>query len=105
MTATRNPQELGLKELQRYITFGASPRASINLILTARALAFVRGRNYALPQDVLDMALDVMRHRLVLSYEALSDNVTGDDLLNKILDRIPVPVVPLHEHANVRANA
>ena len=59
--------------------FGASPRASINLILTARALAFVRGRDYALPQDVLDMALDVMRHRLVLSYEALSDNVTSDD--------------------------
>jgi MoxR-like ATPase len=87
--------------------FGASPRASINLILTARALAFVRGRNYALPQDVLDMALDVMRHRLVLSYEALSDNVTGDDLLKKILDRIPIPVVPLREHTrdSVRVNA
>ncbi len=84
---------------------GASPRASINLILTARALAFVRGRDYALPQDVLDMALDVMRHRLVLSYEALSDNVASDDLLKKILERIPIPVVPLHEHANVRNNA
>ena len=72
-----------MKELQRYIMFGASPRASINLILTGRALAFVRGRNYALPQDVLDMALDVMRHRIVLSYEALSDNVTGDDILKK----------------------
>ena len=71
--------------------FGASPRASINLILTARALAFVRGRNYVLPQDVLDMALDVIRHRLVLSYEALSDNITSDDLLTKILDRIPDP--------------
>src|SRR5574339_981561 len=75
VTATRSPQEVGLKELQRYIMFGASPRASINLILTGRALAYVRGRNYALPQDVLDMALDVMRHRIVLSYEALSDNV------------------------------
>ena len=83
--------------------FGASPRASINLILTARALAFVRGRDYVLPQDVLDMALDVIRHRLVLSYEALSDNVTGDDLLKKILNRIPVPEVPLHEHANASA--
>ena len=85
--------------------FGASPRASINLILTARALAFVRGRDYALPQEVMDMALDVIRHRLVLSYEALSDNVTSDRLLQKILDRIPIPVVPLHEHANIRVNA
>jgi len=105
VTATRSPSEVGLKELGRYIMFGASPRASINLILTGRALAFVRGRNYVLPQDVLDMALDVMRHRIVLSYEALSDNVTGDDILNKILDRIPIPVVPLHEHANIRSNA
>ena len=85
--------------------YGASPRASINLILTGRALAFVRGRQYVLPQDVLDMALDVIRHRLVLSYEALSDNVSSDDLLLKILDRIPLPVVPLHEHANLRIHA
>jgi MoxR-like ATPase len=105
VTATRKPQDVGLKELQHYIMFGASPRASINLILTGRALAFVRGRNYALPQDVLDMALDVMRHRIVLSYEALSDNVTGDYILEKILDRIPIPVVPLHEHADIRSNA
>jgi len=103
--ATRRPDEVGLDKLAKYVTFGASPRASINLILTARALAFVRGRDYVLPQDVLDMALDVMRHRLVLSYEALSDNVTGDDVLKQILDRIPLPAVPLHEHANVRANA
>ncbi len=105
VTATRSPKEVGLPELERYIMFGASPRASINLILTGRALAFVRGRNYALPQDVLDMALDVMRHRIVLTYEALSDNVTGDDILNRILDRIPIPVVPLHEHINIRDNA
>jgi MoxR-like ATPase len=105
VNATRNPQDVGLKDLRRYIMFGASPRASINLILTGRALAFVRGRNYALPQDVLDMALDVMRHRLVLSYEALSDNVTGDDILTKILDRIPIPVVPLHEHTNRYADS
>jgi MoxR-like ATPase len=105
VTATRQPADFDLKELQHYILFGASPRASINLILTGRALAYVRGRDYALPQDVLDMALDVMRHRLVLSYEALSDNVTGDDILKRILDRIPIPVVPLHEHANLRSNA
>ncbi|GAB4581990.1 MAG: AAA family ATPase [Anaerolineales bacterium] len=97
VTATRQPKDFGLKELQPYIQFGASPRASINLILTARALAFVRGRHYALPQDVLDMAYDVMRHRLVLTYEALSDNVTSDELLKKIFDRIPLPVVPLRE--------
>ncbi len=105
VTATRQPQTIGLKDLQRYLTFGASPRASINLILAARAIAFVRGRKYALPQDVLDMAPDVIRHRLVLSYEALSDNVSADDLLNKILSRIPLPEVPMYEHANIRTNA
>jgi MoxR-like ATPase len=105
VTATRAAHEVGLLELEKYIMFGASPRASINLILTARALAFVRGRAYALPQDVQDMALDVMRHRMILSYKALSDNVTSDELLGKILDRIPIPVVPLHERLNIRLNA
>ena len=105
VAATRAPKEAGLKDLVPYIMFGASPRASINLILTARALAFVRGRGYVLPQDVLDMAYDVMRHRLVLTYEALSDNVTADDLLKKIFGRIPVPVVPLREKANGRQSA
>lgn len=105
VTATREPAQHSLPELERYITFGASPRASINLILTARALAFVRGRAYVLPQDVLDMAADVIRHRLVLSYEALSDNVQPDDLLSQILNRIPMPEVPLHEHAKFRPNA
>ena len=100
-TATRAPRAHGMPDLERYITYGASPRASINLILTARALAFVRGRNYALPQDVLDMARDVMRHRLVLSFEALSDNVTADDVLTTILKRVPVPVVPLRRRAEV----
>ena len=104
-TATRSPAEHGLGELQRYITFGASPRASINLILTARALAFVRGRDYVLPEDVLDMALDVLRHRLVLSFEALSDDVTSDRLLRTIIDRIPVPVVPLRDHGHVHISA
>ena len=104
-TATRNPGRNGMAELEKYITFGASPRASINLILTARALAFVRGRDYVLPDDVLDMALDVMRHRLVLSFEALSDGVTSDAILTTILDRIPVPVVPLREHDRVGVGA
>ena len=83
-----------MPELARYITFGASPRASINLILTGRALAFVRGRQYVLPQDVLDMAPDVMRHRLVLSYEALSDDVTADRILATILAARPAPHRP-----------
>jgi MoxR-like ATPase len=103
--ATRTPQDVGLKELQPYIQFGASPRASINMIRGARALAFVRGRKYALPQDVLDMALDVLRHRVVPSYEALSDDVTSDDLLTQILNRIPVPAVPLHEHTHNHSRA
>jgi MoxR-like ATPase len=98
-SATRSPKAYGMPDLEPYITYGASPRASINLILTARALAFVRGRNYALPQDVLDMARDVMRHRLVLSFEALSDNVTADDVLTTILKRVPLPVVPLRQRA------
>jgi MoxR-like ATPase len=104
-TATRKPKDYGVEELERYIMYGASPRASINLILTARALAFVRGRKYALPVDVTDMVFDVVRHRIVLSYEALSDNVTSDDLLAEILDQIPVPVVPLHDHVKARASA
>ena len=104
-TATRNPGRNGLPEIERYITFGASPRASINLILTARALAFVRGREYVLPDDVLDMALDVLRHRLVLSFEALSDGITSDALLRTIIDRVPVPVVPLREHDRLNVSA
>ena len=102
VTASREPETCGLEELKQYILFGASPRASINLVVAARALAFVRGRNYVLPQDMYDVALDVMRHRLVLSYEALSDNIRSDDLLNKILDAIPMPTVPLDEHSNLR---
>ena len=105
VSATRAPQDLGLKDIGRYLLFGASPRASINLILAARALALVRGRGYALPQDVRDLAHDVMRHRLVLSYEALSDNVSADELLNRMLERIPLPEVSLHERPTNRRYA
>jgi MoxR-like ATPase len=104
-TSTRAPSAHGMPEIARYITYGASPRASINLILTARALAFVRGRDYALPQDVIDMARDVIRHRLVLSFEALSDNVSADAILSTILGRVPVPVVPLREPTNGHVSA
>jgi len=104
-TATRAPRAHGMPELDRYITYGASPRASINLILTARALAFLRGRDYALPEDVVDMARDVIRHRLVLSFEALADNVSSDSILSTVLGRVPVPVVTLREQSNVRVSA
>ncbi len=100
VTATRQPEKCGLSELGPYILYGASPRASINMILAGRALAFVRGREYALPQDVLDVALDVLRHRIVLSYEALSDDVTSDHILERLIEAVPMPEVPLREHAS-----
>ncbi len=100
--ATREPAQFDKGDLAPYILFGASPRASINLILAGRALAYVRGRAYALPQDVRDLALDVIRHRLVLSYEALADNISADDLLKRILDAVPIPEVPLHDRRRSR---
>jgi MoxR-like ATPase len=95
--ATRHPTAVGLKELGPYVTYGASPRASINMILSAKALAFLRGRDYALPQDVRDLAVDVLRHRIVLSYEALADHVTADAVLGRVMSAIPIPEVPLRE--------
>src|SRR5690349_6846010 len=89
--ATRQPGAVGLADLSRYVTYGASPRASISLVLAARALAYLRGREYVVPQDLTDLALDVLRHRLVLSYEALADDVTADAVLQKILAALPVP--------------
>ncbi|MCS6772944.1 MAG: MoxR family ATPase [Anaerolineae bacterium] len=105
VNATRNPQSVGFGDLARYIQFGASPRASINMMLAARALAFIRGRSYVVPQDVLDVVLDVTRHRIVLTYEALADNVTPDALIWQIVQRVPVPEVSIHERANARAVA
>jgi len=92
--ATRRPDDIGLAKLGRYVTFGASPRASINLVLAARALAFVRGRDYAVPRDLTDLVLDVFRHRLVRSYEALPDDVTADSVLTQVMAAVPVPDVP-----------
>jgi MoxR-like ATPase len=104
-TATREPDAHGVPEVGRYVMYGASPRASINLILAGRALAFVRGRDYVLPQDVRDLALDVMRHRLVLSFEALTEDVTADDVLRMVVARVPVPVVPLRDRDRDRVPA
>jgi MoxR-like ATPase len=100
--ATRRPAEVGLGDLHKYITYGASPRASINLVLAARALAFIRGRDYTLPQDLVDLAKDILRHRLVLSYEALADGITPDQLLTWVLSALPVPVPSLNQRPNSR---
>jgi MoxR-like ATPase len=93
-----------LADLSAYTTFGASPRASINLILGARALAFLRGRAYALPPDVRDLAHDVIRHRLVLSYEALADGVTPDDLLDRLVKAVPMPEILIDERKFSRSS-
>jgi MoxR-like ATPase len=103
VTATRYPDRFGIADLARYITFGASPRATIHLIEGARALAFLRGRDYVLPEDVSDLAPDVLRHRLVLSYEALSDARTPDDLVMRVMQAIPTPDKPLETHVRVAA--
>ena len=103
--ATRAPAKFGIPEVAKYVMYGASPRASINLIITARALAFVRGRSYVVPQDVVDLALDVMRHRLVLSFEAMSEGISSDTVLKQILARIPLPAQPLQAHLDVSVAA
>jgi len=101
VAATRNPALVGLKDLPRLITYGASPRASINMIEAGRALAFLRGRDYVLPEDVVDVTPDVMRHRISLSYEALSESVTSDQIISQILRAVPAPDKPLEAHVRV----
>jgi MoxR-like ATPase len=92
-SATRDLAGAGHPELARYVSFGASPRASINMVLGAKALAFLRGRDYALPGDAQELAKDVLRHRIVLSYEALADDIAPDALLDPLLQSIAVPKV------------
>jgi MoxR-like ATPase len=99
-SATRDLSAVGLPQLARYVSFGASPRASINMVLGAKALAFLRGRDYAMPVDVRDLARDVLRHRIVLSYEGLADAVTPDDLLSQVLAAVPTPEVPMRERSD-----
>jgi MoxR-like ATPase len=93
--ATRTPARHGLQDLAKYISFGASPRATIGLIEGARAMAMLRGRNYALPEDVADLVGDVLRHRLVLSYEALADGMNADQLIQRITAKLPKPDKPM----------
>jgi len=91
--ATRRPKDFGLADLVPYVSYGSSPRASLNMIIGAKALGLVRGREYVLPEDVRDIAPEVMRHRLVLSYEALAQNITGDHIVSQILEHVPTPRV------------
>ena len=95
VAATRVPAKHGLKDLAPMITFGASPRATIGLIEGAKALAMMRGRTYALPEDMSDLVPDVLRHRLVLSYEALSEGLAADQVVLRIMAKVPPPPKPL----------
>ena len=101
VSATREPERHGIKDLSRYITFGASPRATIHLIEGARALAFLRGRDYVLPEDVTDLVPDVLRHRLVLSYEALAEGRSADDIVRTVMRHVAAPDKPLQSHVRV----
>lgn len=89
--ATRYPEQYGLTEMKNYIAFGGSPRASINLALAARACAFIKRRGYVIPEDVREVAYDVLRHRIGLSYEAEAENICADDIITNILNKIEVP--------------
>jgi MoxR-like ATPase len=101
--ATREPHQYALADLSELISFGASPRASLGLVAAARALALLRGRTYALPQDVFDVAPDVLRHRLVLSYEALAQGVDVEHVLARLLSTVPAPrVVPAQDPSAAR---
>ena len=102
VSATRYPQRHDLADLKRLITFGASPRATIALTEGARALALLRGRSYVLPEDMSDLVPDVLRHRLVLSYEALSEGLDSDTVIARIMAKIAAPAKPL-EHDKLAA--
>jgi MoxR-like ATPase len=97
VAVTRTPSLAGLGELERYVTYGASPRASIALVIGARALAFLRGRDYVLPHDLSELVLDVLRHRIVLSYEALADDIDADAIITRVLRAVPAPDVALQD--------
>jgi MoxR-like ATPase len=105
VAATRDPEKHGIPSLGKYLNYGASPRATIQMVEGARALAFLRGRSYVLPDDLTDIAPDVLRHRLSLSYEALSDNVSPDQLIMRLMKHLPAPERPLENHVRIHANA
>ena len=104
VSATRRPAQHDLADLAQYITYGASPRATIGMIEGARALAMLRGRRYVLPEDIADLVPDVLRHRVVLSYEALAENITPDDIVQRVLKKIPMPDKPLAHPKDASTN-
>ncbi len=98
--STRKPAEHGLADIAQLIQYGASPRASLGIVRATRALALLRGRDYALPQDVQDVAPDILRHRLVLSYDALADDIPADQIVSRVLATVPQPTVAPRQSAN-----
>ena len=103
--ATRNPGEVGLDSLSPYISYGGSPRASVNLILGAKSLAIVRGRDYVLAEDVRDLAPEVLRHRIMLSYDALADEVKLEEVLSQLIGAVSAPQVHIGDpHRDVRVS-
>jgi MoxR-like ATPase len=105
VTTTRDPARAGLPELGKYIAFGASPRATISLIEGARALAVLRGRGYVLPEDIVDLVHDVLRHRLSLTYEALAEGMDAQAIVDRIVKHVGVPARPLEHRDETRAVA
>ena len=99
---TRDAARYGLPDVAKYLSYGASPRASIHLIEGARALAFLRGRDYTLPEDVIDLVPDVFRHRIVLSYEALAEGRSADDIIKRVMRHVRAPDKPLQKHVYVQ---
>ncbi len=94
-SATRRPGDFGLRELAPYVAFGASPRGAVGLVHAARAMALIRGRNYVIPQDLRAIAKDVLRHRLILTYEALAEEVSADEILDRVFGAVTVPKIEL----------
>ncbi|MFC7340388.1 AAA family ATPase [Saccharopolyspora griseoalba] len=103
--ATRLPNDHGLSDIAGWVSYGASPRASLGIIAAARALALVRGRDYVLPQDVVDVVPDVLRHRLVLSYDALADGIPVEHIVNRVLQTVPLPQVAARPQGGQQAPA
>jgi MoxR-like ATPase len=93
VTSTRRPDQFGMADVKAWVAFGASPRASLGIIAGARALALVRGRDYVIPQDVIEVIPDVLRHRLVLTYDALADDISPETVINRVLQTVALPQV------------
>jgi len=103
VSATRQPQQHGLADIGRFITYGASPRATINLVEGARALALMRRRSYVLPEDLTLLVPDVLRHRIAVTYEALSEGISPDDIVARIMSRVAPPAKPIQHDEKIAA--